>query len=461
MDDRAYRWYASLPSSLQDVAVSLHGWRRARVRYGQQFEKYLAFLEESEDWSLSRYRRLQGDLLRELARFAYETPFYRRAMDEAGVRPEDVDAVEALHRFPMIDRQIVRRETDALRSPRLGSMSWRQVSTSGTTGRPLKLAMEDHVIARQRAVWWRHRGRFDADRRVHEGVRFSAKPVVPASQESPPYWRRDRYNGVWFLSIYHIRDSTVPEIADWLSDVDIDYFEGYPGAIHELAWRLHDQDITVSDGPEWIFGGAGQMHPQFVAMMEDVFGATATEHYGMVEACGNISRCEQGTWHVDEEFGIVEFPPLECEGDESLSRIVCTGLWNRAMPLIRYDTGDVARVGSVGCDCGRRSRTVEAIVGRVDEFLLTGDGRRLYGLNQIMKEASGARELQFVQTTPDEIVVRVVRGPDYSREDEECVIAALTRRAASTFDVRFSYVSEIPTTSGGKKRSVVRHLADP
>src|SRR5688572_3635058 len=69
----------------------------------------LRFLQTTERWSLEQLRDLQVGMLRRLVRHAYQhTAYYREAMDDRGIRPEDISSLDTLAQFPLLDRDLVR-----------------------------------------------------------------------------------------------------------------------------------------------------------------------------------------------------------------------------------------------------------------------------------------------------------------------------------------------------------------
>ena len=75
--------------------------------------------------------------------------------------------------------------------------------------------------------------------------------------------------------------------------------------------------------------------------------------------------------HIDEENYFVELAP------SGSGEVVITDLRNRAMPLIRYKTGDIGIIKEADCRCGKKGKLLR-ILGRVDRFLIDGDGNKIY-----------------------------------------------------------------------------------
>jgi phenylacetate-CoA ligase len=112
-----------------------------------------------------------------------------------------------------------------------------------------------------------------------------------------------------------------------------------------------------------------------------ILGAPVFDRYGSREFGVIASQCELGTYHVNTRGVYVEILDGERTAEPgSAGRVVITGLAGRAMPLIRYDTGDIADVPDPGrCDCGRGLPVIGRIHGRASDFVAAPDGRLVHG----------------------------------------------------------------------------------
>src|SRR5258708_7687589 len=124
----------------------------------------------------------------------------------------------------------------------------------------------------------------------------------------------------------------------------------------------------------------------------------------MAEGAATASEGECGTLHVDEDFAAVEFVPA---ADGAL-RVVGTNFTNAATPLIRYDVGDLVTLGVSPCQCGRPGRTVAAVDGRQEDYIVLSNGARLGRLDHVFKDLINIREAQIRQRRAGEITVRIV-----------------------------------------------------
>jgi phenylacetate-CoA ligase len=99
----------------------------------------LRYLEETSHWSTSELRELQTGLLRRLLRHAHRhTAYYRRVMDERGMRVEDITSVADLAKLPLLDRPTLRATMVDRTADAPPAAVIRKV-TSGSSGQPVEV----------------------------------------------------------------------------------------------------------------------------------------------------------------------------------------------------------------------------------------------------------------------------------------------------------------------------------
>jgi len=450
--------YPRLPVFLQNAACWYYGMKEARTRFGPTFDQRLQELMDSDHWSASEIEAYRNEKLRALVRHAYDNvPYYRERWQAVKISPLDIRCREDLRKLPVLTKEDVRQNFDRLVSQQAsrGELVFRH--TSGTTGKALHFYSTKAAIAFQWAVWWRHRLRFGVGPGAWH-ANFTGKRVVPLDQQAPPYWRWNRPMHQALVTMHHLTPSKISSVVDFLNSQNFDFYSGYPSIIHMLALNAREAGLTLKSSPRAIFTGAENVLEFQRRDIQAFTGAVLTDQYGCSEGCGNASHCPEFVYHEDAEFGIIE--GVELQPGNPAKSILCTGFSNDAFPFIRYEVGDTGVWQDDGkrCGCGRASPVILRIEGRQDDYVVTPEGRRIMRFDYVFKDALHVKEAQVVQEELENILVRIVRRPEYDSGDEREIRREIGIWISPRLTVRFEYVPEIERAPNGKFRAVLSRL---
>jgi phenylacetate-CoA ligase len=273
----------------------------------------------------------------------------------------------------------------------------------------------------------------------------------------PPFWRVNIPGRQLIFSGYHMGGENLSSYLTELRRRRVSWFHGYPSLLTLLAGHLLETNFDLGYQVRWITIGAESLLPHQADVIRQAFGVAPLQHYGLSEGVANVSQCDFGALHVDEDFAAVEFLPLDESG---LYRIVGTNLSNPAMPLIRYDSQDVATLrAAASCGCGRPGRVVESINGRQEDYVVLRNGIFVGRMDHIFKDMINIREAQIHQTRPGEMTIRVVRGRAYGVDDEHALRSEAAKRVGDDMTVNIEYMTALPRSRVGKLRLVVSEIA--
>jgi len=245
--------------------------------------------------------------------------------------------------------------------------------------------------------------------------------------------------------------SPVEELITWLRRFDPHYLLTYPSVGVALFEALGASGRTPA--LEDIRFMSEPLDAEFEAALTRDWGVRVMDLYSANEVGHIAFRCrERGKLHVQSEAVLVEVLREDGStcGPGDTGRMVVTALHNRATPLIRYELGDYATVGTP-CRCGRMHPVLERIQGRVRNLLRLPDGRRSWptGLGRL-RHVPVIAQAQYVQIEPDAIELRIVAGRELTADER----AAVTDLARSTlgfpFRIDILRVAEIPRGPTGK-----------
>ncbi|UQU63738.1 phenylacetate--CoA ligase [Couchioplanes caeruleus] len=422
-------------------------------------------LDPAERMSVDEIRHLQLERLQWTLRHAYEhVPHYRRAFDEAGVRPEDCRELSDLARYPTTSKADL-RENYPFGMFAVPEADVRRVhASSGTTGRPTVVGYTEHdldvwatVVARSiRAGGGRpgdrlHNaygyGLFTGGLGAHYGAERLGCTVIPVSGGMTP--RQVQL-------IVDFRPRVIMVTPSYMLTV-IDQFEK-----QGLDPRESSLEIGIFGAEPWT--------EQMRLEMEERAGIHAVDIYGLSEVMGPgvAQECVETKdgLHIWEDHFYPEIidPVTDAvlpEGERG--ELVFTSLTKEAMPVIRYRTRDLTRLLPGTARPGLRR--MEKVTGRTDDMIILR-GVNLFPtqIEEIILRTPGlAPHFQLVLTTKgrmDQLTVQVEARLDCPVARRGQAAAEVAKAVKDTIGSSVEIVVVEPETlsrSQGKIQRLVDH----
>jgi phenylacetate-CoA ligase len=445
--------YHALPPRLRSVAASLRGIQLRYWRYGPDTERWVEEALERDHWSEAQWAGYQEERLgRVLERAATKVPYYREQW-EARRRRGDRAAWDVLSNWPVLEKSAIRTAPRAFVAEDRSPHRMFPEHTSGTTGTPLQLWWSHETVRRWFALFEARTRRWYGVSRRDRWAILGGQLVVRHSASRPPYWVWNAGLGQLYLSAYHIRGRTADEYLRALQDYKVRYLLGYPSALASLVHAAspgacRDAGLTV------VVANAEPLTSDQRTTIQEAFGCPVRDTYGMAEIVAAASECAAGALHLWPEVGWIE------QSVSSASDLVCTGLLNVDMPLVRYRVGDQGRVAPPGdsCACGRGLPRLLELHGRADDMLYAVDGRPIGRLDPVFKAALCITEAQIIQEAFDRVRVRYVPATGHATVHAKAVIEGIRARMGPVH-VELEPVAAIPRSANGKFRAVICNLS--
>ncbi|KPL19303.1 MAG: hypothetical protein AMJ92_03970 [candidate division Zixibacteria bacterium SM23_81] len=448
---------------IQNLFSSTFGLRRCFLERRADLKTRLADLLETQWLDTASLKKIQSQKLRKLVKYAYEEiPFYRRLFDRHGLRPGQIRDLSDLPKIPLLSKEQVKSHRDLLCAPAFPKKKVLHQATSGTTGSPLKLALNHSVLLAEWAWIWRHRtwGGYDLRttwRAKSWRATFGGHPIVPFEQKKPPFWRYNFPGKQIHFSTYHMTRPNLSVYVEKLKAQKVRVIDGYPSTIFILAKFLRSTGERLPMAA--IFTGAEPLYFNQRQVIEEALQCRVSDYYGLTEKVASAGECERHDGlHVTMEDTIVE---IISEGgrhtDGSKGEIVGTSLVNYAMPLLRYKTGDVSEYRAETCPCGRGLVLIEPVQTKVEDIITTEDGRFISASNltYAFKPLSHIHESQIIQENVDRVTVKIVAEDSFSDDDGALLLRGLREKLGSQMHIEIKRVDQIPRTSTGKFRFTI------
>lgn len=406
----------------------------------------------------SDLRELQNRKLRSLILHAYrQVPFYRRLFDSRGLKPEDIRRVEDLSQLPTISKgQLRAAPAEEVIACGLDPSKCVEVRTSGSTGLPLKLYYRRKDDSRLNVSWLRPLFAHGV-RPWYRKLEISGLHNLPSGKKWYQHlgiWRREGISiflspGEWVKAWRRYR----PEI-----------LYGYSGSLKLLA--RHVLDAGLDDiRPCFVFGVSDLADEECRELIQSAFSRSIIDLYGAAEAgciAWECPRCQE--YHINADTVIVEFlrdgrpvPP------GSPGRVVVTNLHSFAMPIIRYELGDIGVPGGEKLSCGRGLPLMKVIEGRDDAFIVLPSGKLLSPMFFFgtMKKIKGINQWKVFQSDLGCLKILIVPSENSSSETIDHLRKRVEENSGEKMEIEVELVENIPGDSSGKVRAVVSQLESP
>lgn len=453
------KFYYRAPYLCKNLISSCYGWLQSRQRHGKIYDRYLYFLTTSQRYSNLVLEDLQFQSVKDFLVHSMEhSRFYRRLFHEYAFTPQTMQSLTDLTVLPILDKETIRHHLQEITPDSLKVYRPRWAHTSGTTGMGLRFPISHECFQREYAFRYLHYLWGDVRRGDKLAFCFG-HPVAEPDRQKPPFWVYDYHNNWLLLSSYHMAESTLPLYLQKLENFQPDLISGYPSSLYLLA--LANQRLGYRIYPRAIYTASETIFDFQRAAIEKSFNCKLFMWYGNTEMCANIVECEKGRYHMKLEHSYVELldPYDKPVPPGSEGRLVCTAFGNYAMPLVRYNIGDIAIPSEVEtCNCGRGGKLVERVVGRVEDYILTPDGRYVGRLDHLFKDAVNVKFAQVIQNKIDEVIIRVIKEQNYTQKDENEIYKESRLRLGSKINIVFEYVNEVERLSNGKFRFIVSNI---
>jgi len=332
----------------------------------------MIFDPEIEMMARPQMEALQLDRLKATVEHVYQhVPFYRQAMDEAGVRPADIQSLADLTRLPFTRKTHLREHYPfGLLAVPLDQVV-RFHASSGTKGKPTVVAYTKGDIQRWARIVARavataggrpgdrfHNaygyGLFTGGLGLHYGIEELGAAAIPVSGGNTP------------RQVRLIQDFQPRGIA------------GTPSYVMNIAEEMQQMGFDPrSTSLEYGILGAEPWSENLRREIEEALAIKAMDIYGLSEVMGPGVAIEcieaQDGLHIAEDH----FLPEIIDPDSGLpvpygetGELVFTSLTKEAFPVIRYRTGDIASLNPEPCRCGRTLIRMSRVKGRLDDMLI-------------------------------------------------------------------------------------------
>ncbi|MBU0528030.1 AMP-binding protein [Candidatus Micrarchaeota archaeon] len=415
-----------------------------RSEFLQVFRHFLRF--RKEQWlDEDTLEVLKKQRLEKILDSAKSTKFYARLLADYDVS----DVIEDISILPATSKKTYQDSNDDFIRPRIKDLPHYNVSTSGSTGIPLQITLDQDAVNHRTAALGfiqTEFGRTPLDS-------MAELSVVPCS--TLPFLHKLGLFRKLDLLVFDDEEVNYEKLSKYKPDI----LGWYPSPISILS-KLNDS----SGKPlklKSVYTGAEMLSPECKRSIENSFSCPVYQQYGAVEFGTIAFECpEEHNFHICPTCELEILDKNDKPKKSGEGEIAITSLVNHAMPFIRYKIGDLGSHGKP-CSCGRGLPVLKSLGGRSNDIITLPSGKSRSAVSfDIFYGIAGLLKYQVIQEREDLFVFRYVSSDkDLPASSKEIVKNKLLSAClGESISMEFEKVDNIKKSKSGKISTVISKI---
>lgn len=406
------------------------------------------FYSLSENNVFDKQKRLLSKTLKYTSK---HVPYYNQLLSDK----KDLNIFD----FPIVSKKLISENYRDFLSERINRYVCTEGYTGGSTGEPFHIILnggyEYHFGLRK----WRTYGYCKNDTILAMDGSKLPNDLI----ENNIFWNAKNKDAIPFgnylLSSLYLTDENAECYCRFLFDLKPKFIRGYPSFIYSVACYAKEKNINLNGFCKGIELTSENAYKYQIEFIKSIYGCPVYLQYGHAEACVfGFSVDDTYVYRIEPLYGYVEV--VDENGNHvkegKVGEVVVTTLHNRALPLIRYRTGDYAEYG--GMDA--RYIYLNKVLGRTQDYIINRENKKVLLTALIFGQHNSAMrkilKWQMEQFEIGKINLHIIKTEEYCEKDEISLRDMLKK--LGNVSVEFDYTDNIPVTPRGKSKMLIQHL---
>lgn len=441
------------------LALHLVGNRGAKgIKFSHQLRDY-KWLKKAQWNSLETNIAYQKKELYQFVCFAIQHVPYYKDMGFSLSDFKEQSIYEDIRKFPILTKDIIRKEKERL-LPDIDIGDWTFDNVSGgTTGEPVRFRHSGKFFDFEQAsklLFDEWAGRKIGDSQIR--LWGSERDIISGKKD----WMNKIYR--WarneeFINTFKMSDDDMKAYIKRINQKHPKMILAYVQSARELGYFAKEHNIKIRP-VKGMMTSAGTLSWELQNELRDIYGCPVINRYGSREMGDMACSCERGEGlHINVFSTYLEI--LDTEGntctDGERGRIITTLFKDYAMPIIRYEIGDVGSLGKEKCSCGRGMPILSTVSGRIIDEFISADGSLIFGdfFTHLFYDSYNVKQFKVIQ---DDYLHILIKLAFYNKTEGEknTIFFEKQRRdirkvMGDEMIVDYEILDDIPVASSGKR----------
>lgn len=391
---------------------------------------------------------LWGKVVETFKRAFNNIPYYNEIFKERMLNPNEIKSQNDLLRYPIMDKNIFSSNIEKLYNPKIKKYFYR--STSGSTGSPFIFYKDCNSMGAMDAAMfygysWHGISPGDAS------GRFWGLPISGKSRYVNIL--KDKLMNRVRLSAFELKEKEIQVFINKLNKLKPTYFYGYPSIIFEFVEFCKKKHLKINHNNLKCIIGTGELIVKNqITEIENFFNVPFVNEYGCTEVGPIGIQCPAGNMHLMNSNVFMEVIKDGSHVYDEEGEIYITELNSNSLPFIRYKLNDIGLIKRGRCQCGLNSPIIEITKGRVDSYIITSKGDKIYDAVLAYNLKKGIKAFKAVQTEINKIDVYVIPDQNLSEELIKTYNMLLKKQTDVDMNFCFHITESLPRDNSGKLR---------
>jgi phenylacetate-CoA ligase len=413
-------------------------------------------LRRNQYSSKEKLEEIQNRKLRNIIEHAYRNvPYYHNLFKTAKITPSDIRKKDDLKKIPITTKEDIRNNyPHKMIAKDVDMQRCRVHYTSGSTGMPTAVPQDETDFLLSLAFFYY--AFFECGVKLTDitaDMRIFKTPQKKHWFEKLGIMRTDK------ISI----DQPVYNIVERLRNIHPDCLYAHPSTISIIMDYINENKIE-GISPRLVFTQGETLSAHYRRYITETFGVNTNNTYGSAEFWRLAFECnEHRGLHMISNAAIIELiKNKEDAYPEGSGEIVVTGLYNHAMPLIRYSLDDIGIATDEECSCGRTYPLIKDIIGRKNDIITLPSGRKIsWVLINVQLFEIPRITYRVTQLKRDKFLVELAKNKWLSKKTIDEVKKAVVRGClGEKVNVDVDVVKEIPRDKSDKTRIIISKVTN-
>lgn len=329
--------------------------------------------------------------------------------------------------------------------------------SSGSTGQRSVVYMDKKEQAIIRAIlilWWEWNGYYFGRPLLQTGMSPNRGIVKRI---------KDFLLATEYMVAFNLTDDEIVRKLEKVKHKRNMFLFGYASSLYEIAKTARKYNLT--NRFDLVMSQGDKLFNHYELEIEQAFKSKVVEDYGLNEGFMVGQKVDLPYFYIYSPNVYIEI--LDDNGgpvpDGEMGRIVLTKLDGYAMPLIRYDTGDLGIMlprERYPANPKFSFPLLEKVVGRNTDIIKTSDGKSLivHTFTGIFEFYSQIEQFQVIQNIENKIQINYIPASNFKPEILDVIENDIRKKTGSNIGIEWNQVSSIQASASGKPQIIVNNL---